>query len=79
MHLPTCLVCGEKTDDGPTVTEKLRALCAVCWAAWFVDGEAKRWLKQPVPNGETEATMYARAFMDWLNRVRAERRNQVPA
>lgn len=74
-----CMACGEKTDHGPTVADAMRPLCLTHWEAWGAGGEGKRWLKQPTPAGETEFAMYARAFMDWLSRVRAERRNGASA
>jgi hypothetical protein len=79
MHLPTCLVCGENADSGPKVAEKMRPLCRTHWDDWAACGEGLRYLNQPVQGRTQEAAMFARAFMDWLTRAVAERRNAVPA
>lgn len=80
MHLLTCLACGEKTDRGPVVADRLRPLCRPCEdPGWFMALERRRGIffsnaHEPGTPAYTSPAI-ARAFMDWLTRVRAERRN----
>jgi hypothetical protein len=77
MHLLTCLVCGIRTDSGPNIAGKLRPLCVTCFDRWGVSDENLRGFGgkvggrffRPAPGGGV------RAFMDWLTRRQAERRN----
>lgn len=80
MHLPTCLACGENTDRGPTVVGRMRPLCRTCEdPGWFMAPERRRgiFLSNATEPGTPayDSPAIARAFMDWLNRARAERQN----
>jgi hypothetical protein len=83
--MSACMVCGEDTDRGPTLGGKFRPLCESHLWGWSgargpgfavpVAGELRRADQQTQPGGRHGAPEQARAFMDWLTRVRAERRN----
>lgn len=70
-----CLACGTETDQGPVVAKKLRPLCGPCRRAWEASGECTRYAKQAETLLEGVRHAEARAFTDWLTRVRTERRN----
>jgi len=67
--MSACLVCGADAPGGPIVGIKQRHLCDEHRTAWAASGEAKR----AFASASTRAARLA--FMDWLTRVRAERRN----
>lgn len=72
-----CKACGAPTDNGPKVAGKMRPLCEGCWPHWPTSGECDRYSGMRGLPLADDARAFARAFTDWLTRVRAERRNGV--
>lgn len=70
-----CLACGTETGLGARVLDVVRPLCGAHLDEWAMSGECARYSNAPAKAKPKEDAAHARAFMDWLTRVRAERRN----
>lgn len=71
----TCMVCGAETGSSIVIAKRGRPMCFTCLRCWDASGERRRLSEQAVVLLEGVRAAEARAFMDWLNRARAEIRN----
>lgn len=79
MTCMTCMVCGAETGSSIVIAKKVRPLCSTCHGGWDASGERRRFAEQSAVLLAGVRAAGGRAFMDWLNRARAERRNERAA